>query len=397
MKIILFSNFINHHQLPLANAFRSIPGVEYTFVATTPFNASERAAMGYKDENEAYNFILRTYESQAAEQKAHDLAKSADIVLIGSAPDVYMAERLKSGKITFHTSERYFKKGLNWKTFPRYFASALKHIRPYQHQPLYYLCSSAYTAIDVNTFASFPNRCFKWAYFTEVKSLNPKELFATKKKNIKPIILWAGRFLDWKHPDAALRTAAHLKQQECPFEMHLIGGGEMQTKLEDMIARLHLQDVVKLLGFQPPEKVRAHMEQADIFLFTSDFNEGWGAVLNEAMSSGCAVVASHAAGATPFLIRDGINGFLYEYGNETQLFNVTKKLVLNAYLREQFGTQAYQDMNNVWHPQIAAKRLIELHQTLDSRRAHSLFENGPCSPAEPIAQKDMYEHLTHPM
>ena len=33
------------------------------------------------------------------------------------------------------------------------------------------------------------------------------------------------------------------------------------------------------------------MEQADIYLFTSDRNEGWGAVANEAMNSACAMVA----------------------------------------------------------------------------------------------------------
>jgi hypothetical protein len=36
----------------------------------------------------------------------------------------------------------------------------------------------------------------------------------------------------------------------------------------------------------PPEEVRVHMEQSNIYLFTSDFGEGWGAVLNEAMNSG---------------------------------------------------------------------------------------------------------------
>ncbi len=49
-----------------------------------------------------------------------------------------------------------------------------------------------------------------------------------------------------------------------------------------------------MLGAMSPDKVRAYMERADVFLFTSDFNEGWGAVLNESMNSGCAVVASHA-------------------------------------------------------------------------------------------------------
>jgi glycosyltransferase involved in cell wall biosynthesis len=39
-----------------------------------------------------------------------------------------------------------------------------------------------------------------------------------------------------------------------------------------------------------------------VFIFTSDRNEGWGAVLNEAMGSGCAVVAADLIGSVPYLI-----------------------------------------------------------------------------------------------
>ena len=53
MKVVMFSNFINHHQLPIANAFNSIPDVDYVFVATTPFD-EQRSIMGYKDENTKY-------------------------------------------------------------------------------------------------------------------------------------------------------------------------------------------------------------------------------------------------------------------------------------------------------------------------------------------------------
>ena len=74
-----------------------------------------------------------------------------------------------------------------------------------------------------------------------------------------------------------------------------------------------------MLGAMPPEEVRRHMEKADIYLFTSDFNEGWGAVLNESMNSGCAVVASHAIGSVPFLIKNGENGLIYENGNQLDL------------------------------------------------------------------------------
>ena len=389
MKIVFASNYLNHHQLPLAQGFLGVSGVEYYFLATTPFN-NERADMGYRDINDQFDFIIRPYENEKQKNTAHMLFSEADLAIIGSAPDEYMAERLKAGKVTFHTSERYFKKGLNLKTIPRYFASAMKHIRPYQHLPLYYLCSSAYTAKDVNTFTDFSDRCFKWAYFTEVPLIPEERIMANRKKNEIPLILWAGRFLSWKHPDAAIRVAKKLKQQGYCFRLDFIGGGELENELKELTAKLDLGDNIRFLGFLPPEQVRKHMESADVYLFTSDFNEGWGAVLNEAMSSGCAVIASHACGSSPFLIRDGINGFLYRDGDENQLFERVKTVIADRDFAIRLGIQAYKDMVALWSPQVAVERLIQLNQAITCNEERPLFTDGPCSPA-PILNNGWYK------
>ena len=60
------------------------------------------------------------------------------------------------------------------------------------------------------------------------------------------------------------------------------------------------------------------MNEASIFIFNSDRYEGWGAVVNEAMNSGCAVLVSHVCGAAPFLVKQNENGRVYEYGNMTE-------------------------------------------------------------------------------
>ena len=383
MRIVTISNYINHHQIPLAEAFLSIKGVEYTFVATTPFN-QKRAAMGYKDENNSLDYVKRAYEDKNQEKIARSLNLEADIVIVGSAPDSYMRERLNKGRIVFHSSERYFKKGINLFTFPRSFASALKHLRPYQNKPLYYLCSSAYTPIDVNFFTKFKNRCFKWGYFTEVEETKVSELNQNRRHE-KPVILWAGRFLDWKHPEVAILVARRLNDLGYSFEMRIIGGGDLDQRLRSMVHDFNLQDIVKFMGFLPPKEVKENMIESDIFLFTSDFNEGWGAVLNESMSSGCAVVASHAIGAAPFLIRDGENGFLYENGNIDHLFERVKTLMDAPDLRTEMGIHAYKDMFELWCPQVAAERLIELSNAIrNGSDSQSLFLSGPCSKANII-------------
>lgn len=68
------------------------------------------------------------------------------------------------------------------------------------------------------------------------------------------------------------------------------------------------------------------MEKSSIYLFTSDYNEGWGAVLNEAMNSGCAVLANHAIGAVPFMMKDGLNGRVYQNGRLDEMYSLLRSM-----------------------------------------------------------------------
>ena len=80
------------------------------------------------------------------------------------------------------------------------------------------------------------------------------------------------------------------------------------------------------------------MEQADVFLFTSNYLEGWGAVLNEAMNSACAVVAGHGIGAVPFLLKHGKNGLVYKTGNFREFQAYVLQLCQDASLCRRLGT-----------------------------------------------------------
>lgn len=78
---------------------------------------------------------------------------------------------------------------------------------------------------------------------------------------------------------------------------------------------MNVGDCVSLIGNMPNDEILALMQKSHIFIFTSDRNEGWGAVLNEAMSNGCAVVASNMIGAAPYLIKQGENGYIFKSGD----------------------------------------------------------------------------------
>ena len=198
-------------------------------------------------------------------------------------------------------------------------------------------------------------------------------------------ILWCGRFLKLKHPESVLSVAKRLKKEGYKFHINYIGCGPMEKELKDMTVSFHLDDIVTFHGSMKPEEVRSCMEHAGIYLFTSDRQEGWGAVLNESMNSGCAVVASHAIGAVPFLIRHNENGLVYESGNTEMLYEYVKYLLENPKEQVRLGKTAYETITEEWNAREAANRLLRLAQTiLDGELNTKLYENGPCSRSEII-------------
>ena len=119
-----------------------------------------------------------------------------------------------------------------------------------------------------------------------------------------------------------------------------------------------------MLGAMKPEQVRAYMEKSEIFLFSSDRNEGWGAVLNESMNSGCAVVASHAIGSVPFLLDNGKNGYIYKNGDMDDMYQKVKSLMDNPGKRREISKNAYTTIANEWNAENAASKLLVLAQAL---------------------------------
>lgn len=389
MKVTFYSNYLNHHQLPLCQALDRLTGHGFTFVATTPVPA-ERLNMGYQDMNKQYPFVLTTYDSAENARIAQVLALKSDVIITGSAPEVYTRMRVEQGKLTFRYSERIYKKGI-WHAFsPRALRSMLVNHRKYHNRPLYMLCASAYTPFDFSLAGAYIGKTYKWGYFPEVKQQDVDALLTRKRTNEKVRLLWVGRMIELKHPEMALKIAERLRAKGFDFEMQLIGNGKMENQLKTRIQEAGLSQHVHMLGAMSPEAVRSHMEQADIFLFTSDFQEGWGAVLNESMNSACAVVASHAIGSVPFLLEDGVNGLIYRNGNEDDLYARVVRLIEQPALREQMGRNAYRTLAEMWNADVAAERFLALAQALLNGDEPVLFAQGPCSRAK-ILRNGWYE------
>lgn len=383
MKIVFLSNYYTHHQKPICNEFFKLTKSSFDFVSTESFS-EERRQMGWNEDTSEPFIQQYNYKTEKEISKKID---DCDALLFGSAPRFLIEKRLKDNKLVFLYSERIYKTGYNYlKWLPRLFTFRQNYGR---YKSFYLLCASAYTAADYAKHGTFISKSYKWGYFPETKTYDTKRLFAEKKKNK---IIWCGRLIEYKHPETAVAVAEKLKADGCDFELDFIGTGEKEAQLKEYINKNHLSGCVKFLGPMTPEQVRENMETAGIFIYTADFEEGWGAVLNEAMNSGCAVVASHAIGSVPFLIKHRENGLIYEYGNFEDLYIKVKYLLDSSDEQSRLGYNAYCTITDLWNAEIAGERFVQLTKEINDRGYCDLFKEGPCSKAEIIRNNWFKEH-----
>ena len=361
-RIAFVSNYINHHQIPFCNAMNRLLEGGFTFVETEPME-DERVRMGWHEE-ERPGYVRRYYEEPRA---CRELILDQDMVLFGGTDEEsYIKERLEAGKPVIRISERLYKEG-QWKAVsPRGLWKKYHDHTRYRKGPVWLLCAGAYVASDFHIIRSYPGKMYCWGYFPETKTYDVDMLLRQKGYGEEkiPYLLWAARMIDWKHPELPVETARFLKEKGLAFHLDIIGDGELRAKTEALAAKYGLGDCVSFLGFQPPEQVRGYMEQADIYLFTSDRKEGWGAVANEAMNSGCALVADHMIGAVPFLVRNGENGLVYRDKRPARLFAAAERLLRDRKFCRELGREAYRTITEVWNAENAALRLLELIRTV---------------------------------
>lgn len=378
MKVVFLSNFFNHHQQFFSEAMYGVLGNDYTFIETAEM-PEERIQLGY-GLDEVPTYVKRLYNNPQGVAQCMELINQADVVIAGSTPEQLLKDRKKQNRLIIRYHERIFRQNLSLKQkLKRTLVSLIYNPK---RKEIYLLCASAYTAADYKKIGLFKNKAYKWGYFPKFNEYSCGELLAKKTKNK---LLWCGRYLPLKHPEYALQVAERLKEEGYDFSVDFIGMGPMEEELKRSAKEKGLGECVSFLGSMKPDAVRENMEKASIFMFTSNFEEGWGAVLNEAMNSGCAVVASHAIGAVPYLLTNSENGLVFENENVDDLYNKIKFLMDNPQEQKRLGENAYKTIEKTWNPNIAAERFLKLVQALQKGENQELFLDGPCSKAEIIS------------
>lgn len=368
--------------------FYSLLGKDFRFVATLPRNANAlKGGMDYS----VRPYCILAGENSSDKTYALQLAREAETCVFGAYSQEYAIERAKYNKngLSFEMGERWLKNG--WLTIGSpVFREWKRNYRQYFRKANFYkLCCSSFTTEDDIRLNAYKGRHYKWGYFTSVENNVVEEAREEGAANEKIRFLWCARYLVWKHPESAVKLAARLKKDGYDFVMDMYGDEDLlaprtatysKKALEKLIEKLGVGDVVSLKGSRPNNEILDAMRGSDIFLFTSDHLEGWGAVANESMTNGCVLVASDAIGSTNYLVKHKETGMVFRSCNLESLHEQVKYLLDHPKERKRISTTGQKWMTDVWSPAKAASNLLQLIDDLKAGNGTSILE-GPCSKA----------------
>lgn len=369
MKFLFLTNQASYHQMHFARAMVAELGEDNFRIVFQKPTSDARAEMGWKDDYQE-SYILRFWQD---EQQVLRWIDSADVVIQGRFPMTYLRPRIKARKLTFACQERLWKKrptlARKLSRLGHFYKNYISVNKPNYH----FLAIGRYAAKDLNDLGFFKERSWQYGYFIDAPAYKPP----VAREHLQ--LLWCARLSEVKQPDVALDIVHGLHQRGLKVRLTMVGDGQLREQLEENIRRRELEDIVTLTGWQSQDQVAQHMLEADLFLMTSHHGEGWGLVVNEALSSGCGVIANEELGSAACLVEDGNSGMLYSGGNFDLKLDDLASLGRNLILS--MGQYGHKTMVEFWSSEVAAKRTIELSQVLlkgDLDTAKSLFDEGPC-------------------
>ena len=156
------------------------------------------------------------------------------------------------------------------------------------------------------------------------------------------VILYLGRIIERKGLDVLIKAFSTIEQERGDAYLVICGDGNFRGSCESIVKEMQIKHVI-FAGLIQEEEKASFYKTADVFVLPArivteeEIAEGWGLVINEAMSMGKPVITTDAVGAAEDLVRNGINGYVVKNGEIEELYLALRKMVEDPRLRKTMG------------------------------------------------------------
>ena len=158
-----------------------------------------------------------------------------------------------------------------------------------------------------------------------------------------------------------IEALAEIKKIYPSAHLVLVGDGPAEEKIQSLVEKLGLADIVFFKGFLPHRVVLKEISQGEVFVCPS-LAEGLGNVFLEAQACGTPVIGTDVGGI-PDIIQGGFNGLLIPAKNSQAIVEAVIKIFSDKNLAQRLTQNAQITVQKFAWPNIVSQ-VNDLYQTI---------------------------------
>jgi len=180
-------------------------------------------------------------------------------------------------------------------------------------------------------------------------------------------VLFVGRLNPEKNVALLLRGFAGLLEREPNAELWIAGHGSERGELERLALHLRIDHRTRFLGFLSHVELAPHYVGCDVFVLPS-FVETQGLVALEAMHFGKPLLVSRVIVSATELVEEGVNGFLFDAYDSTELASHLVALAKDPETRLRLGRSGRLRASNFRSADVVEALESTYHEVVARRR-----------------------------
>ena len=171
-------------------------------------------------------------------------------------------------------------------------------------------------------------------------------------------LLASARFIPKKNLVLLLEAyRIYASDNSSAWNLVILGDGVLRSALEREVTERGLTDKVSMPGFKQYEDLPTFYGLAEAFVVPS-ISEQWGLVVNEAMASGLPVLVSNRCGCAADLVREGINGYIFDPLLPAALAGLMRRIAADSWERRRTMAEASREIISEWSLELFARNLL---------------------------------------
>jgi len=172
-------------------------------------------------------------------------------------------------------------------------------------------------------------------------------------------LIFVGRLIACKGISFLIKSFKMLLNSGIHAKLYLLGSGEEENSLRDLICNQEIEENVVFLGYR--SNPLAIMRKMDLLILPSK-EEGFGRVLLEAMGVGVAVIGTKVGGI-PEIIDNEVNGLLVPYGDVLALKEAILRVLNDGTLKRRIINAGFCTLQSRFNKEHYSKRLENVYDS----------------------------------